>query len=73
MTVVPFVVTVPELSPEAIVGLLTVKVPPSVSVSLLRTVNAVAESSSVMVPVSATATGASFASETVTVNVEEAV
>ena len=65
----PSVVTVPVVSPELIVGLLTVRVSPSVSVSLDSTVNEVALSSSVIVPVSSTATGASLTSETVIVNV----
>ena len=51
---VPLVVTVPEVSPDAIVGPLTVSVPLSVSVSFVSTVKAVAPSSSVIVPVSAT-------------------
>ena len=67
VTVVPSVVTVPVVSPELIVGLLTVRVSPSVSVSLDSTVNEVALSSSVIVPVSSTATGASFTDVTVIV------
>ena len=64
---VPSVVTVPVVSPELIVGLLTVRVSPSVSVSLDSTVNEVAPSSSVIDPVSSTATGASFTDVTVIV------
>ena len=65
---VPSVVTVPVVSPELIVGLLTVRAPPSVSVSLDKTAKEVALPPSAIVPVSSTATGASFTSLTVIVN-----
>ena len=66
---VPSVVTEPEVSPDASVGPLTFRVPFSVSVSLPKTVNEVAPASSAIVAVSATATGASLTSVTLTVRV----
>ena len=73
MTVVPSVETVPSASPEIIAGALTVRLSPSASVSFDNTENGVATPFSAMVPVSATATGASLTFVTVTVTVPTAV
>ena len=59
----------PAVSPEPIVGLLTVSVPPSVSVSLPSTSIFVAFVVDLIVTASSTATGASFAAVTVMVMV----
>ena len=63
----PFDVTVPEVSPDVIEGRLTNNESLSTSVSFASTAKVVAPSSSVMVPVSAFATGLSLTSVIVTV------